>query len=185
MKGRGVAYRFEIWKDKIGEYRVRFRYNSEVIWSSDGYTSKASAMRMINSIKRNGPAAPVNDPTNEIENLKRRLANAPIPAADRVVRLDHNSAEFDEFSLALRKLTESIRTTNDFGDLTEEEVEVMKSEVLTIVPNRKQEWVRPAHIWQVAKSTFLWIAERAAGAVVSALALAALAALAAVLGIHI
>jgi uncharacterized protein YegP (UPF0339 family) len=56
-----MAHKFEIYKDKAGEYRVRFKYNSEVMFSTEGYTSKASAENAIESIKKNGPAAPVED----------------------------------------------------------------------------------------------------------------------------
>jgi uncharacterized protein len=57
----GMAHAFEIYKDKAGEYRVRFKYNSEVMFSTEGYASKASAQNAIDSIKKNGPAAPVED----------------------------------------------------------------------------------------------------------------------------
>jgi uncharacterized protein YegP (UPF0339 family) len=56
-----MAHKFEIWKDKKGEYRVRFKYNSEVMFSSEGYTSKSSAQNAIDSIKKNGPNAPIED----------------------------------------------------------------------------------------------------------------------------
>jgi len=56
-----MANKFEIWKDKKGEYRVRFKYNSEVMFSTEGYTSKTSAQNAIDSIKKNGPNAPTED----------------------------------------------------------------------------------------------------------------------------
>jgi uncharacterized protein YegP (UPF0339 family) len=56
-----MAHKFEIYKDKSGEYRVRFKYNSEVMFSTEGYASKASAENAIASIKKNGPDAPVED----------------------------------------------------------------------------------------------------------------------------
>jgi len=56
-----VAHKFEIYKDKAGEFRVRFKYNSEIIFSTEGYSSKASAKNAIESIKKNGPEAPVED----------------------------------------------------------------------------------------------------------------------------
>ncbi len=56
-----MAHKFEIWKDKKGEFRVRFKYNSEVIFSTEGYTSKASAKNAINSILKNGPKAEIED----------------------------------------------------------------------------------------------------------------------------
>jgi uncharacterized protein YegP (UPF0339 family) len=60
-EGSSMAHKFEIWKDKKGEYRVRFKYNSEVMFSSEGYTSKSSAQNAIDSIKKNGPKAEVED----------------------------------------------------------------------------------------------------------------------------
>lgn len=56
-----MAYKFEIHKDKAGEFRVRFKYNAETIFSTEGYTSKASARNAIDSIKKNGPDAEVED----------------------------------------------------------------------------------------------------------------------------
>lgn len=56
-----MAHHFEIYRDKAGEYRVRFKYNSEVMFATEGYSSKASAQNAINSIKKNGPGAEVVD----------------------------------------------------------------------------------------------------------------------------
>lgn len=56
-----MAHKFEIYKDKAGEYRVRFKYNSEVMFATEGYSSKASAVNAIESIKKNGPGAETKD----------------------------------------------------------------------------------------------------------------------------
>lgn len=56
-----MAHQFEIYKDKAGEYRVRFKYNSETMFSTEGYASKASAQNAIDSMKKNGPSAEVVD----------------------------------------------------------------------------------------------------------------------------
>ena len=56
-----MAHKFEIYKDKKGEYRVRFKYNSETMFASEGYSSKSSAQNAIDSIKKNGPGASVDD----------------------------------------------------------------------------------------------------------------------------
>ena len=58
-----MAHKFEISKDKAGEFRVRFKYNSETIFSTEGYSSKSSAKNAIESIQKNGPTAPVDDLT--------------------------------------------------------------------------------------------------------------------------
>ena len=59
-----MAHTFEIYKDKAGEFRVRFKYNAETIFSTEGYASKASAKNAIESIKKNGPGAPTDDTTD-------------------------------------------------------------------------------------------------------------------------
>lgn len=56
-----MAHKFEIVKDKAGEYRVRFKYNAETMFTTEGYFSKAAAQNAIDSIKKNGPGAPVED----------------------------------------------------------------------------------------------------------------------------
>lgn len=56
-----MAHKFEIYKDKAGEFRVRFKYNSETIFSTEGYSSKSSAHNAIESIKKNGPVAVTED----------------------------------------------------------------------------------------------------------------------------
>ena len=59
-----VAHKFEIYKDKAGEFRVRFKYNREIMFSTEGYASKASAKNAIELIKKNGPDAPIDDTTD-------------------------------------------------------------------------------------------------------------------------
>lgn len=56
-----MAHKFEIYKDKGGEYRARFMHNSEVMFSTEGYSSKDSAKNAIASIQKNGPDAEVED----------------------------------------------------------------------------------------------------------------------------
>ena len=56
-----MAHTFAIYKDKAGEFRVRFKYNSETMFSTQGYSSKASAVNAIESIKKNGPGAATED----------------------------------------------------------------------------------------------------------------------------
>ena len=47
-----MAHKFEVYKDKAGEFRVRFKYNSEVIFSTEGYSNKSGAKRAIDAIKK-------------------------------------------------------------------------------------------------------------------------------------
>lgn len=56
-----MGHHFEIYKDKAGEFRVRFKYNSEIMFSTEGYSNKAGAKNAIDSIKSNGPGADVVD----------------------------------------------------------------------------------------------------------------------------
>ncbi|GAA0472848.1 MULTISPECIES: DUF1508 domain-containing protein [Sphingomonadaceae] len=56
-----MAHKFEIYKDKKGEFRVRFKHNSEIMFSTEGYKSKSSAKNAIASIIKNGPGAEVED----------------------------------------------------------------------------------------------------------------------------
>ncbi|WP_309610920.1 DUF1508 domain-containing protein [Sphingomonas sp.] len=59
-----MAHKFAISKDKKGEYRVKFIYNSEMMFSTEGYSSKASAKSAIASIQKNGPGAETDDQTD-------------------------------------------------------------------------------------------------------------------------
>ena len=56
-----MAHKFEIRKNKAGEFVAYFVYNSETIFWTEGYSSKASAKNAIESIKKNGPEAPIED----------------------------------------------------------------------------------------------------------------------------
>ncbi len=56
-----MAHHFQIYKDKAGEFRVRFKYNDEIMFSTEGYASKTSAKNAIESIQKNGPNAKVVD----------------------------------------------------------------------------------------------------------------------------
>jgi uncharacterized protein YegP (UPF0339 family) len=60
-----MAYKFEITKDKAGEFRVRFKApNGEVMFATEGYASKASAKNAIASMQKNGPDAEIDDTTD-------------------------------------------------------------------------------------------------------------------------
>ncbi|MFI5692156.1 YegP family protein [Kribbella sp. NPDC051586] len=61
-----MAGKFELYKDKSGEFRFRLKAgNGEVIaTSSESYTTKASALNGIDSIKRNAGDANIDDQTD-------------------------------------------------------------------------------------------------------------------------
>ena len=54
-----MAHRFEINRNKKGEYVAKFCHNKETIFWTEGYSSKASARNAIASILKNGPGAEV------------------------------------------------------------------------------------------------------------------------------
>ena len=60
-----MPYKFEIKKDKAGEFRVNFKApNGEVMFTTEGYKAKASAKNAIESIQKNGPGAEIDDTTD-------------------------------------------------------------------------------------------------------------------------
>lgn len=55
-----MAGKFELWVDKGGDYRWNLKAgNGEVIATSQGYASKASALNGIESVRRNAADADV------------------------------------------------------------------------------------------------------------------------------
>jgi uncharacterized protein YegP (UPF0339 family) len=58
-----MAHKFLIKKNKAGEFVAYFVYNSETIFWTEGYSSKASAKNAIESILKNGPGAEIEDQT--------------------------------------------------------------------------------------------------------------------------
>jgi uncharacterized protein YegP (UPF0339 family) len=61
-----MAAKFEIYKDKAGEFRWRLVHtNGQVIANSgEGYKAKANAAGGIDSVKQNAPGAVVEDNTD-------------------------------------------------------------------------------------------------------------------------
>ena len=58
-----MAATFELYEDKAGEFRWRLRHqNGNIIAdSAEGYTSRASAINGIESVKENAPDAPIEE----------------------------------------------------------------------------------------------------------------------------
>jgi len=49
-----AAYKYEIYKDKSGQFRFRFKApNGKVMFSGDGYKTKIAVMKSVESIKKN------------------------------------------------------------------------------------------------------------------------------------
>ena len=53
-----MAHKFVIEQNKAGEYVAKFKYNSETIFWTEGYSSRSGAQNAIESIQYNGPKAP-------------------------------------------------------------------------------------------------------------------------------
>lgn len=60
-----MAHKFVIKKTKDGQFRAYFNYNSEKMFWTEAYTTKAAAQNAIDSIKKNGPKAEVDDQTKD------------------------------------------------------------------------------------------------------------------------
>ena len=60
-----MAHRFESPKNKKGEFVAYFCHNSETMFWTEGYSSKASAKKAIESILKNGPGAEIVDKSAE------------------------------------------------------------------------------------------------------------------------
>lgn len=57
-----MPYKFEVYKDNKGEFRFRFKApNGKNMFGSEGYKTKTSAMKTIESIKKNAADANVDD----------------------------------------------------------------------------------------------------------------------------
>lgn len=57
-----MAGKFELYRDKAGEYRFRLRAsNGEVLLQSEGYSSKQAAENGIAAVRNNAPEASIID----------------------------------------------------------------------------------------------------------------------------
>lgn len=77
-----MAAKFELYKDRKGEFRFRFKAgNGEIVLTSEGYQSKASAKNGIDSVKRNAPNAgnfEMKTATNGKERFNLKASNGQI-----------------------------------------------------------------------------------------------------------
>ena len=56
--------KFEIYKDKKGEFRWKLRAdNNQIIASGEGYSSKSGCKNGIESVRKNAPKATIDDQT--------------------------------------------------------------------------------------------------------------------------
>ena len=57
---RSAMYRFEVYKDKKGEFRFRFMApTGQILFFGKGYKTKQGALKAIESIKKNSPGAEI------------------------------------------------------------------------------------------------------------------------------
>ena len=57
-----IPYKFEVYKDKKGEFRFRFKApNGENMFASEGYKQKKSVMNAIESIEKNAHSAEIDE----------------------------------------------------------------------------------------------------------------------------
>lgn len=56
-----MAHKFVIEPNKAGEFVAKFKYNSEVMFWTEGYSSKSGARDAIESLRKNGPGAPLEE----------------------------------------------------------------------------------------------------------------------------
>ena len=73
-RAAGMADKFEIIKDKSGEYRFHLKAgNGEIIAASQGYKTKASALNGVESVQKNAADAGVVDMTVGTEGFWRAV----------------------------------------------------------------------------------------------------------------
>jgi hypothetical protein len=61
-----MAYRFEVFKDKSDKFRFNFKApNGQIMFSSQSYSSKSSAMKTIESLQKNVSDADVVEVEND------------------------------------------------------------------------------------------------------------------------
>jgi uncharacterized protein YegP (UPF0339 family) len=66
LKESIMAAKFEIYKDKKGEFRFRLKAaNGEIIATGEGYKNKQGCENGIESVKKNAPEAEVVDLSDE------------------------------------------------------------------------------------------------------------------------
>ena len=59
-----MAGKFELYKNSSGEYRFRLKAsNGQIIATGEGYKTKASALKGVESVRKNAPTAEVDDQT--------------------------------------------------------------------------------------------------------------------------
>ena len=111
-----------------------------------------------------------------------RSANIEVPAADRIVSLDHNDPKLVEIKKEFESLETQLKAGNDVGELDESDVAAAIAEVADLRRILEQLAVRWDDIRTRSINTLSWIGTQAAAAIVGAMALGILALLASFFG---
>lgn len=117
-----------------------------------------------------------------------RAANASaeeIPAADRLVTLDHNSSAYQSAVTSLDEVTKATVGSNELGSNVPTEKERVVAELEAGRHLLKARQIRVQAALQLLLPALRWIGDHAGGTIVGALVTAAIAALAAVFGINL
>jgi len=76
-----MAAKFEVYKDKKGEFRFRLKAtNGETIATGESYPDKAACKKGIAAIKKAAPIAEIEDTTVEKAEVKKPATKAKITA---------------------------------------------------------------------------------------------------------
>ena len=94
-----------------------------------------------------------------------------VPASNRAVSLNHNSAQYKETMEALDKVEESVRGSNEYND--DEDKKLRLAEMGAGKELLKSTSVRPAAVRAVLAGTLIYLAEKFANAPIGEAALLA------------
>jgi hypothetical protein len=99
---------------------------------------------------------------------QERAFASSIPATDRIVHLDHNSAAYSETIEALEKTEQAVATANDYDDAQDKDQRLAElSAIRRLLTSTR---VRIGAVTAIAGPTLAWLAEKFAGGVISQLA---------------
>ena len=122
-----------------------------------------------------------------IAESRRKIAtepSAPVPASDRIVTLDDNSAAYKETLASLEQLTQDASKSNEFAHLfanPEDKVRTL-SEIDSGIQLLKNARVRPTAVYELLVNSLRWIAKKLPDVTLGALASKALDGLTKLLG---
>ncbi|MES2916362.1 MAG: hypothetical protein V4753_14690 [Pseudomonadota bacterium] len=116
---------------------------------------------------------------DEIADLAKTPEDAEIPAADRVVALDHNSRGYTEAIQKIADLEEALRASNaiDSDEKARVKAEIESGKILLAAPR-----TRLGAVKAVLFASVVWIADNFAGGALGEIAGAAARAIATLLG---